>query len=91
MAENNAGFGYRIAEEVVRYHAFATARLKLESAEILDDLMVQKILVKLRGGERQRLLLARLAENLKSLPRATALLERLSADLDEFGSFQVNR
>jgi 5-methylcytosine-specific restriction protein B len=89
MAEYNTGFGYRIAEEVVRYHAFATARLQLKSEDILDDLLVQKVLVKLRGGERHRPLLTRLTGILLPFPRAIALLGRLTADLDELGSFQV--
>lgn len=85
------GFGYRVAEEVVRYHAFAASNLALGTAAVTDDLMVQKILVKLRGGERQRPMLDALGKALAGLPRSQALLSRLAADLDEFGSFQATR
>jgi 5-methylcytosine-specific restriction enzyme B len=107
--QHGQGFGYRIAEEVVRYHAFAALHLApashhvtgisdtdqlfddTSSSAITDDLMVQKILVKLRGTERQRPLLTGLKKALKDLPRAQAFLNRLLDDLDEFGSFQAAR
>ena len=85
------GFGYRVAEEVVRYHAFANAQLGLAPDAVTDDLMVQKILVKLRGSERQRSLLTALTKALDGLPRSQAFLARLTADLDEYGSFQASR
>ncbi|QYA11890.1 hypothetical protein [Rhizobium sp. AB2/73] len=91
MAAHGLGFGYRVAEEVVRYHAFATEHLKADGAAIIDDLMVQKVLVKLRGGERQRPLLTGLAKALDGLPRSQVYLGKLTADLDEFGSFQASR
>jgi 5-methylcytosine-specific restriction protein B len=91
MAAHGLGFGYRVAEEVVRYHAFAAGHLPVTAREITDDLMVQKVLVKLRGSERQRPLLARLGTALDGLPRARAFLARLLDDLDEFGSFQASR
>lgn len=91
MTAHGLGFGYRVAEEVVRYHAFAAQHLAAGPAGITDDLMVQKILVKLRGAERQRSLLAGLAKTLAGLPRSQAFLKRLTDDLDEFGSFQATR
>ena len=91
MALHGLGFGYRVAEEAVRYHAFAAAHLNADPAATTDDLMVQKVLVKLRGGERQRPLLTGLAKALDGMPRAQAFLARLAADLDEFGSFQASR
>lgn len=91
MAAHGLGFGYRVAEEVVRYHAFATEHLKADGAAIVDDLMVQKVLVKLRGGERQRPMLTGLAKALDGLPRSQVFLGKLTADLDEFGSFQASR
>lgn len=91
MALHSLGFGYRVAEEVVRYHAFATEHLRADGAAIVDDLMVQKVLVKLRGGERQRPLLTGLAKALDGLPRSQVFLGKLAADLDEFGSFQASR
>jgi MoxR-like ATPase len=91
MARYGLGFGYRVAEEVLRYQLFAASTLGGNAAGVTDDLMVQKVLVKLRGGERQRQMLAELANSLASLPRTTAFLGKLQADLDEFGSFQAGR
>lgn len=91
MTLHGIGFGYRVAEEVVRYHAFAAEHLKADPGATTDDLMVQKILVKLRGAERQRPLLAGLTRALAGLPRSLAFLKRLNDDLDEFGSFQASR
>jgi 5-methylcytosine-specific restriction protein B len=91
MAAHGLGFGYRVAEEVVRYHVFAAVHLKADVAGVTDDLMVQKVLVKLRGGERQRALLTGLAKALDGLPLSQSFLARLTADLDEFGSFQASR
>ena len=91
LQAHGLGFGYRVAEEVVRYHAFADAQLGLAADAVTDDLMVQKILVKLRGSERQRSLLTALAKALAGLPRSQAFISRLTADLDEYGSFQASR
>jgi 5-methylcytosine-specific restriction enzyme B len=91
MAKHGTGFGYRVAEEVVRYHAFAEGTLKSTSNEVVDDLMVQKILVKLRGAEQQRSMLIGLIEIANGLPQSTRFLERLVSELDEFGSFQASR
>lgn len=85
------GFGYRVAEEVVRYCDFAARNLKAGAPGVLDDLMVQKVLVKLRGSERQRPMLGVLERALTGMPRSEALIGRLLADLDEFGSFQAGR
>lgn len=91
MTEHGLGFGYRVAEEVVRYHAFAARHLKAVSVATMDDLMVQKVLVKLRGTEKQRALLTGLAKVLTGLPRSQDYIARLINDLDEFGSFQASR
>jgi len=91
MAEHGLGFGYRVVDEVVRYHAFAHEKLGSSANETMDDLMVQKVLVKLRGAERQRVLLKGLLSVLKGLPHSTSFLNRLMNDLDEFGSFQAGR
>lgn len=91
MSAHGLGFGYRVTEEVVRYHAFVADHLKTDVGAVTDDLMVQKVLVKLRGAERQRPLLTGLLKALDSLPRSQLLLTRLIADLDEFGSFQASR
>lgn len=91
MAAEGLGFGYRVAEEVVRYHAFATGKLGAPADEIADELMVQKVLVKLRGGERQRGMLTAVSKAVTGLPRATKVITGLVSDLDEFSSFQATR
>lgn len=91
MTAHGLGFGYRVAEETVRYHAFAAQHLGAAPADTTDDLMVQKVLVKLRGSEKQRPLLTGLQKTLAGLPRSQAFIARLVADLDEFGSFQAGR
>lgn len=91
LLPHGLGFGYRVAEEVVRYHAFAATSLGMTPAEIIDQLMVQKVLVKLRGSDRQRAMLNALEKSLAGMPQSLALLARLTADLDEFGSFQAAR
>jgi hypothetical protein len=91
MTAHGLGFGYRVTEEAVRYHAFAAEHLSASPADTTDDLMVQKVLVKLRGAERQRQLLTGLQKALAGLPRSQAFIAKLIADLDEFGSFQASR
>lgn len=91
MQIHGLGFGYRVAEEVVRYHAFAALNLPGAPDAVTDDLMVQKILVKLRGAERERPLLNGLSTALAGLPRTQSFLAGLTSDLDEYGSFQASR
>jgi 5-methylcytosine-specific restriction enzyme B len=91
MSQHGSGFGYRVAEEVVRYHSFAALHLQEPANDTTDNLMVQKILIKLRGSEKQRPLLTGLQKVLSDLPRSQAFITRLVADLDEFGSFQANQ
>lgn len=91
LAPHGLGFGYRLAEEAVRYHAFAASLPGSDAAVILDTLMVQKVLVKLRGGDRHRPVLAELAKVLAGLPQSQKLLARLLQDLEEFGSFEAGR
>lgn len=91
MKPHGLGFGYRVAEEVLRYHTFASINLKADPSSVTDDLMVQKILVKLRGTEKQRQLLMDLLKSLDNLPRAKTFLLQLVSDLDDFGSFQASR
>ena len=91
MAEHGLEFGYRVAEEVVRYRSFADEKLEIEGDEVMDQLMVQKVLVKLRGNEKQRNLLTGLLTLLKNMPSTQMFLNRLLEDLNEFGSFQAAR
>lgn len=85
------GFGYRVIEEFVRYHSFDAKHLQNPTDSVTDQLLVQKVLVKLRGAERQRPLLNALEKACEGLPHAQKYVRRLLCDLDEFGSFQAMR
>ena len=104
MVKHELGFGYRVIEEVVRYHDFVLKNMGAEADETMDDpmvqvtadetmddLMVQKVLVKLRGAEKQRELLKGLLKCLAQLPRSTEFIQGLIVELDEYGSFQAGR
>ena len=91
LVPHGLGFGYRLTEEFVRYHAFATATLNRPSDEIIDDQLVQKALVRLRGSEAQGRLLEDLVKGLQGYPRARGRVERLARELAEFGAFQNSR
>jgi 5-methylcytosine-specific restriction protein B len=91
MQQHGLGFGYRVIEEMVRYHAFDAQHLKNPADDVTDQLLVQKVLVKLRGAEQQRGLLTALDKACAGLPRAQAYVRKLLTDLDEFGSFQAMR
>lgn len=91
LQQHGLGFGYRVIEEMVRYHAFDAQHLQSAAADVTDQLLVQKVLVKLRGAEKQRALLTGLDKACDGLPRAQAFVRRLLADLDDFGSFQAMR
>lgn len=91
MQAHGLGFGYRVIEECVRYHAFDAQHLKTAASDVTDQLLVQKVLVKLRGAERQRALLTGLEKACLGMALSQAVLRRLLADLDEFGSFQAMR
>jgi MoxR-like ATPase len=91
LIPHGLGFGYRLAEEFVRYHAFASGALKRPTDEVIDEQLIQKALVRLRGGDAQGQLLADLVKVLEDRPRARARIERLSEELKEFGAFQSSR
>lgn len=91
LIPHGLGFGYRLAEEFIRYHAFAVNVLKRGSDEVIDDLLVQKALVRLRGSEAQRDMLGQLVGLVRERPRARLLVERLVRDLEELGAFQNAR
>ena len=91
MQQYGQGFGYRLIEEFVRYHAFDARHLQNAPETVTDQLLVQKILIKLRGAERQRPLLDSLFKACAGFPRAQAYIQKLKSDLDEFGSFQAMR
>lgn len=91
LAPETLGFGYRAVREAILYHRFAAESLNATTAEILDELLVQKFLIKLRGSEEQRPMLESLRGLLSSYPRATVFIDRLFSDLDAMGSFQASR
>ncbi|MEP9321503.1 hypothetical protein ABKS89_30450 [Pseudomonas sp. LABIM340] len=89
LGRHGLGFGYRVMEEFVRYHAFDATHLQSPSDSVTDELLVQKIFVKLRGAELQRPMLDALAKACENLPRSQKYVQKLLADLDEYGSFQA--
>jgi hypothetical protein len=91
MQRHGLGFGYRLIEEFVRYHAFDAEYLKNLPDEVTDQLLVQKVLVKLRGAEKQRTLLTGLEKACAGLSRSQSYIRKLLSDLDDFGSFQAMR
>lgn len=91
MQPHGLGFGYRVIEECVRYHAFDASHIKTPADEVTDQLLVQKVLIKLRGADRQRQLLTDINRQCDSYPAARAFVQRLLHDLDSFGSFQAMR
>ena len=91
LTTHRLAFGYRVAEEFIRYYVFASKERDFDSISTMDDQLVQKILIKLRGSEKQRPLLNRLEKVLGEYPRSMALLKSLIVDLDEYGSFQTSR
>lgn len=91
LAPHRLAFGYRLAEEFIRYHAFAVTAAGRSSDQVIGEAISQKILVRLRGTEAQRPLLEALRAELAPWPRSAAVIERLAADLDETGSFQNTR
>lgn len=88
---HSLGFGYRVAEEIVRYFSFSHSIQGVNEVETLDSQVTQKILVKLRGGERQRELLEQLTVLLKPYLTSVNVVADLSNQLNEYGSFQYLR
>lgn len=91
LIPHGLGFGYRLAEEFVRYHSFATSAFMRPSDEVIDDQLIQKALVRLRGTDAQRQLLADLRKAFEGRPKARARVERLLQELEDFGAFQSSR
>jgi hypothetical protein len=75
---------------VLHYHRKAIA-LGGDKDAVLDELLVQKVLTKLKGEQSLAPMLDALAKALKALPRCSELIARLSRDLEDFGSFQAVR
>lgn len=91
LTNQNVGFGYRVAKESLQYHKCASELLTQNTDQIIDELLVQKLLTKIRGAEKQRPMLEELLAYLKGHSRACSLINVMIDDLDEFGSFQTSR
>jgi 5-methylcytosine-specific restriction protein B len=85
------GIGYRVVSEVIRYHGLAVARGdELRSTTVIDQQLKNKVLVKLKGTERQREMLLALQQAVAPYPGSVILITRLLEDLAE-GWFQATR
>lgn len=91
LAPERLGFGYRVAEEFVRYIDAGTRLGRGDSTSLIDHQLVQKVLIKLRGSERQRDMLNKLLVVVDPYPQARVIVSRLLTDLDEYGSFESIR
>lgn len=91
MQPHGLGFGYRVIEEMVRYHYFDACHFQSSASDVTDQLLVQKVLVKLRGSEKQRSLLSAINKACDDLPKSRIYVQKLLSDLEEFGSFQAMR
>jgi hypothetical protein len=91
MFEHSQGFGYRMIKESVQYHSVAVHKLERPAVDIIDELLVQKLLVKLHGDENNRSMLDGLTSLLTPYSKAVELLKKLEDDLDTFESFQNSR
>jgi hypothetical protein len=83
LKEAGLGFGYRTAEEIIRY----VAKANIPMPEALDHMFVSKILPKIRGSETEELrkALEALMELAKDLPETRRHLEKMSSDLEAKG------
>lgn len=94
LAPHGLAFGYRTAEECLRYYAAArNLGSTRPDADLLDEQLTQKILPKLRGTERQRSMLAALDTLFasRSLMESQKIIQGLLAQLAELSSFQNTR
>jgi 5-methylcytosine-specific restriction protein B len=91
MSTAGIGFGYRAAEEVVRYVHYTSGSDASLFPSQLDRQLVQKVLVKLKGSQEQRDLLQFLRTRLAEFPNSQTLVNRLEEELHDYGSFQAVR
>jgi hypothetical protein len=90
--------GYRLLEEVIHYHHLRRQDSSVESKEILDEMLSQKVLTKLKGSSKASSMLNELANifggtnSLEvSLPTCLGLVEGYLEDLEAYGSFHASR
>jgi 5-methylcytosine-specific restriction endonuclease McrBC GTP-binding regulatory subunit McrB len=93
LADEGLAFGYRVAEEFVRYVQFARENGGRSISSLIDDQMVQKVLPKLQGSHRQRPMLNDLEAlfERRGLQRSSEQIEEMKEELSEIGSFQATR
>jgi 5-methylcytosine-specific restriction protein B len=91
LSPQHLGFGYRVIKEFVAYHHFGIKSGCSASQDSIDFQITDKILVKLRGAERQRQMLVELRSALAAYPNALAGVNALISQLDEFHAFQWSR
>jgi 5-methylcytosine-specific restriction enzyme B len=91
LEDNEMPFGYRVIEEAFLMHHFSKATLDRDGDEVLDEIVEDRILTKLRGTESQRGMLDKLIDILVGKEKCTKRLNSLVRQLDEFGAFQNAR
>lgn len=91
LAPHGIGFGYRVAEEFVRYVAFAKSVGTRDVPSVLDDTLVQKVLIRLRGGQRESAMLDGLATLLAPYEKSSAHIAAMQEELRDYGAFQSTR
>lgn len=98
LSPHSLAFGYRVAGEVCSYVLYATQANRdatiVDAA--LDEQLVQKILPKLRGNEKQRQMLEDIQGALAGysstgFAHTHQKITRLIDDLGEYGSFHASR
>lgn len=87
LQPHNLHFGYRVIREIAFYLSMASNK-GLLAGTALDLQIEQKILTKLRGGPELAGVFDGLRSVLAQFPTSLATVERLSRDLDRYGSFQ---
>ncbi|WP_036030306.1 McrB family protein [Bradyrhizobium yuanmingense] len=88
LQDAGLAFGYRTAKEIVLYCSLAKKLGVADMSQTLDRQLIQKVMVKLRGGDRQRDALQRLEELVSGFPMTLRVLRRMLTDLEEVGAFQ---
>jgi energy-coupling factor transporter ATP-binding protein EcfA2 len=91
LVDHGLHFGYRTVLEILEYVTTAAKTNAMDAKAALDAQVAQKVLVKLRGAERQRLLLDDLSVLVNDHQRSSKVISDLKQQLSEFGSFQYNR
>ena len=91
-------FGYRTIKEIVHYFEMRITTSSASAAQIIDEIISQKVLTKIKGSIRARAMLESLqtlfsGENQldEEMNLCLDLTRKFLSDLDEFGSFHASR